>query len=503
MSERHPDGFLRHVRRAIGYRPTAERMADYREIYLPEWDDAHLQAQGERCMDCGVPTCMGGCPIGNHIPDWNDLVCRGRWREALEQLHATNNFPEFTGYTCPAPCESACVLARNDDPVTIKSIERAIVDRGWQEGWIRPEPPAGRSGFRVAIVGSGPAGLAAAQQLNRVGHRVTVYERDDRPGGLMTYGIPDFKFAKHQVARRIDQLQREGIRFETGVAIGKDIALPALQARFDAVCLAIGAQIPRDVRVTGRDLEGIHFAMEYLVQENLRQQGAVVPSPISASGKHVVVLGGGDTGADCVATAHRQGAREVVQISINPRLPAQRTPGNPWPEDSLTYARTYALEEGGVEEFSVNVVAFMDEDGDGRVDRLLAERVDWTYDKEGRRVDKRVLEPEIAIPAELVLVAIGFQGAESDGLLGGGLELGSRGTIWTNSDMMTPVPGVFAAGDAHMGQSIVVWAIGEGRDVARQIDLFLTGESQLLPSLKSANPLIARRKHPVRGKLAI
>jgi len=355
----------------------------------------------------------------------------------------------------------------------------------------------------VAIVGSGPAGLAAAQQLNRVGHRVTVYERDDRPGGLMTYGIPDFKFAKHQVARRIDQLQREGIRFETGVAIGKDIALPTLQARFDALCLAIGAQMPRDVRANGRDLEGIHFAMDYLVQENRRQQGAVVPSPISASGKHVVVLGGGDTGADCVATAHRQGAREVVQISINPRLPEQRTPGNPWPEDSLTYARTYALEEGGIEEFSINIVAFKDEDGDGRVDRLLAERVDWTYDEEGRRVDKLVLEPEIALPADLVLVAIGFQGAESAGLLGGGLELSSRGTIWTNSDMMTRVPGVFAAGDAHMGQSIVVWAIGEGRDVARQIDMFLTGESQLPPSLKSANPFIGRPKHPVRGEFAI
>ena len=501
MSERHPGGFLKHARRPIGNRPVEERTTDYREIYLPTWDDAHLQSQGERCMDCGVPTCMGGCPIGNSIPDWNDLVCSGDWREALEQLHATNNFPEFTGYTCPAPCEPACVLAYNDETVAIKSIERAIADRGLQEGWIRPQPPAKRSDFQVAIAGSGPAGLAAAQQLNRAGHRVTVYERDDRAGGLMTYGIPDFKIAKHHVERRIEQLSAEGIVFETGVEIGKDRMLADLRSQYDAVCLAIGAQKPRDVRVPGRDLAGVHFAMDYLVQENCRQQGEVVASPISAKGKRVIVLGGGDTGADCVATAHRQGARHVLQININPHLPDERAPGNPWPEHSQTYATTYAIEEGGEEAYSMDIIAFEDENADGQVDSIVAECVEWSYDEEGRRVDRRVVETKSVIPADLVLVAIGFQGPQSETLEAGGLELTPRGTIKTNADMMTVMPGVFAAGDAQMGQSIVVWAIGEGRDVARQIDIYLRGDSRLPSSLRTSNPYISRPKRPYRKQL--
>jgi len=503
MSERHPDGFLKHARRPIGYRPVDERRTDYREIYLPAWDDAHLQAQGERCMDCGVPTCMGGCPIGNSIPDWNDLVCRGDWREALEQLHATNNFPEFTGYTCPAPCESACVLSYNNEPVAIKSIERAIVDRGWEQGWIRPQPPAKRTGFRVAIAGSGPAGLAAAQQLNRAGHRVTVYERDDRPGGLAIYGIPDFKLGKHHVERRISQMLSEGVVFETGVEIGKDMSLADLQAQYDAVCLAIGAQKPRDVRVPGRGLAGIHFAMDYLVQENRRQQGEAAASPVSAKDMRVVVLGGGDTGADCVATAHRQGARQVLQININPQLPVQRSAGNPWPEASQTYVTSYAIEEGGDEAYSMDIVAFEDDDADGHIDSIVAERVEWTYDMEGRRVNKRVLETNRVIPADLVLVAIGFQGPQADALLAGGLELTSRGTIKTRADMMTDMPGVFAAGDAHMGQSIIVWAIGEGRDVARQIDTYLGGGSRLPYSLRTSNPYIGRPKRPYRKQSTI
>ncbi|NOR42196.1 MAG: glutamate synthase small subunit [Gammaproteobacteria bacterium] len=501
MSERHPDGFLKHKRQPIGNRPVIERSTDYREIYLPKWDQTHLQAQGERCMDCGVPTCMGGCPIGNSIPDWNDLIYRGDWRAALEQLHATNNFPEFTGYTCPAPCEPACVLACNDEPVTIKSIERAIVDRGWQEGWIRPQPPEKRSGFQVAIVGSGPAGLAAAQQLNRAGHRVTVYERENRAGGLMTYGIPDFKIAKHQVERRIEQLSAEGIVFETGVEIGKGRTLADLRFQYDAVCLAIGAQKPRNVRVMGRDLAGVHFAMDYLVQENCRQHGEVVTCPISAKGKRVVVLGGGDTGADCVATAHRQGARYVLQININPQLPDERTPANPWPEYSQTYVASYAIEEGGEEVYSMDIIAFEDNKGNGHVDSIVAERVAWRYDEEGKRVGRHVLETKRAIAADLVLVAIGFQGPRSETLKADGLELTARGTITTNANMMTVLPGVFAAGDAQMGPSIVVWAIGEGRDVARQIDIFLSGGSRLPASLRTSNPYISRAKRPYRKQV--
>jgi len=339
MSENHPDGFLKHPREAIAYRDPAARIGDYKEVYQETWEEKRLAAQGARCMDCGVPTCMGGCPIGNIIPEWNDLVSRNQWLEALERLHATNNFPEFTGYTCPAPCEPACTLAYNDSPVAIKSIERAIVDRGWDEGWIVPEPPARRTGRKVAVVGSGPAGLAAAQQLNRAGHEVTVFERDDEIGGLMTYGIPDFKFAKFRVARRVDQLSREGVAFRTNVEVGRTMPLQTLRDEFDAVCLAIGAQQPRDVPMPGRDMGGIVFAMDYLVKENRRQAGKEISDPVSAKGRNVVVLGGGDTGADCVATAHRQGAKQVVQISINTKAPPERNSGNPWPEWPLISGR--------------------------------------------------------------------------------------------------------------------------------------------------------------------
>ncbi len=492
MTEPHPGGYREETRRPIGKRSPEERARDYQEIYEPSWDEAHLQSQGERCMDCGVPTCMGGCPIGNIIPDWNDLVYRSDWKAALERLHATNNFPEFTGYTCPAPCEDACVFAYNDDPVTIKSIERAIVDRGWEEGWIEPEPPSSRTDYEVAIVGSGPAGLAAAQQLNRAGHRVTVYERDDEIGGLMQYGIPDFKFAKSRVQRRVEQLAAEGIHFETNAGVGESVDPDTLCEDYDAACLAVGAQRPRDIEIPGRELDGIHFAMPYLRQANRRQAGKQLASPeIDAADKHVVVLGGGDTGADCVATAHRQGAAQVVQIGINPKPPIERPSDNPWPMLPKTYTKTYAQEEGGIEEFEIDTTAFLDTSGDGRVDTLDAERVLWSYDGEGSRVDKTVIEDGLAIPADLVFVAIGFTGPEADPFAPIGVERAPDGTFRTDEHMMTTTEGVFAAGDANIGASLVVWAIGDGRDVARHIDSYLTGESDLPPSLQTETPPIS------------
>jgi len=484
--EHHPDGYRKHARRSIGKRNPDERTGDFAEIWAPDWEPGPLRDQGERCVDCGVPTCMSGCPIGNRIPEWNDLVHRDDWKEALEQLHATNNFPEFTGYTCPAPCEDACVLAVNDDPVAIKSIERAIVDRGWEEGWIEPEPPAERTGYRVAVVGSGPAGLAAAQQLNRAGHRVTVYERDDAPGGLMTFGIPDFKFAKHRVDRRIEQLQREGIAFETNAEVGADVAPERLRDDYDATCLALGAQKHRELPVPGTELDGVMPAMDFLPQENRRQRGLSVPNDVTAQGKNVVVLGGGDTGADCVATAHRQGARQVVQIGINQRPSAERPPDNPWPETAQVYKKTYAQEEGGTQEFAVNTTALADLDGDGRVDELRAERVEWTYEN-GRRADKTVLDPNFRVPADLVLVAIGFTGPEDNPFADLGVRRAADGTFATDDRLMTDVDGVFAAGDARMGASLVVWAIGEGRDAARHVDRYLTGESALPASLQTPN----------------
>ena len=488
MSENHPDGFLQHPRRPIGYREARSRIRDYRQIYRCEWSTAELRTQAQRCMDCGVPTCMGGCPIGNLIPEWNDLVYRGLWQEALARLHATNNFPEFTGYTCPAPCEPACTLAYNDDAVTIKDIERAIVDMGWEQGWIVPRPPAQRTGKRVAVVGSGPAGLAAAQQLNRAGHAVTVFERDDTIGGLMVYGIPDFKFEKRMVARRVQQLRDEGIEFRTGVNIGVDLPLAQVQAHFDAVCLAIGALRQRDVPVPGRGLAGVLFGMEFLTAENRRQAGRPANAVPDARGSRVVVLGGGDTGADCVATAHRQGALEVVQVSINPRLPQERRADNPWPQQPQTYRRSYAQEEGGAEAFSLNVVAFVDTDGDGWVNRIDGERVDWKRDRDGRRSEKIVRESAIEIPADLVLIAIGFEGPEVDPLRDERLLVTGQGVLQTDRRKMSSVPGVFVAGDARRGQSIVVWAIGEGRDAAREIDAWLMGRSRLPASLDTPNP---------------
>lgn len=492
MSENHPGGYLKQPRNPIGKRSPVERIQDFEEVWKSQWDEEKVRQQGGRCMDCGVPTCMGGCPIGNVIPDWNDLAFRGNWKAALERLHATNNFPEFTGYICPAPCENSCVLSLNDDPVTIRNLERSIVDKGWEMGWIQPQVPEKRTGFNVAIIGSGPAGLAAAQQLNRVGHKVTVFERDDTPGGLMTYGIPDFKFAKKQVKRRIDQLTEEGILFMSGMEVGVNIPFERIREDFDAVLLAIGAQKHRDVPLEGRDLKGIHYAMEYLTNANRVVAGRPVDSVISAKDKNVIVLGGGDTGADCVATAHRQGAKQVVQISINPRRPEERDLHNPWPEQPLTYKKTYAIEEGGVEEFSVNAIGFVDEDEDGSVNFLKTERVEWTYDENNRRIDKKVLDPDVMIPADLVLIAIGFEGAQSSVFEKAGLALTDRNTFKVDDNMMTNLQGVFAAGDARRGQSIIVWAIGEGRDAARHIDKYLMGSSHLPASLQTINPPIEK-----------
>ena len=492
MSERHPDGFRRHERKPIESRAPEERRKDHREIYAPVWSKEQLEAQGERCMDCGVPACMAGCPLGNRIPEWNDLVSTGDWQRALERLHATNNFPEFTGYTCPAPCEPACTLAISNESVTIKNIERAIVDRGWEEGWITPEPPKTRTGRTVAIVGGGPAGLAAAQQLNRAGHSVTVFERDEVIGGLMVHGIPDFKFAKHRVERRVRQLEAEGIAFRAGVTIGEDIALDELRERFDAVCLAIGAQAHRRVDVEGADLMGVVYGMDYLVDANRVQAARKDKLDHDAAGRHVVVLGGGDTGADCVATAHRQGAKSVTQVSINPPLPDARREDNPWPEWPETETVSYALEEGGESAYSLNTLGFRDNDGDGRVDAVVVEKVEWQREH-GRRVGKTVLEPAHELKADLVLVAIGFAGVEKVPFDGSGLEFDQHGRVGVNAAMQTNIDGVFATGDAARGQSLVVWAIASGREVAREIHRYLSKRDSLRPSVKTANPPLGAR----------
>ena len=480
-------GFTEFDRVPPPRRPAAERTRDFQEFYL-QWDEQQARDQGARCMGCSVPFCHQGCPLGNLIPDWNDLVYRGQWEKALAILHSTNNFPEFTGRICPAPCEASCVLSINQDPVTIEYIEKAIADRGWEEGWIVPEPPERRTGKRVAIVGSGPAGLAAAQQLVRRGHWVTVFERDDHIGGLLRLGIPDFKLEKHVVQRRVDQMTQEGVVFETGVHVGVSYPVEELLDKFDAVCLAGGATKARDLPVPGRELGGVHFAMDYLTQQNKVLLGEQVDpaARIVAEGKRVVILGGGDTGADCLGTAHRQGAELVYQYELLPEPPDVRRPGNPWPQWPLTLRSSAAHEEGGERDYNILTKRFSG--SNGRVERLHAVRIEWgPPDSTGRPAMQEVEGSEFEIETELVLLAMGFLHPEHDGLLSDlGVELDDRGNVKTNEDKMTSVPGVFAAGDMARGQSLVVWALAEGREAGRGIDQYLMGVTSLPRVLSTA-----------------
>jgi len=473
-------GFIEIKRKKHPTRPVEERIHDWREVYLP-YPTPELRDQGARCMDCGIPFCHQGCPLGNLIPDWNDLVYRDRWHAAIERLHATNNFPEFTGRLCPAPCEGSCVLGINQDPVTIKQVEVEIVDRAWSEGWVRPVMPTVRTGKRVAVVGSGPAGLAAAQQLTRAGHDVVVFERDDRIGGLLRYGIPEFKMEKRVLDRRLAILEAEGVVFKGRVNVGgPEMPADRLRSEFDAVLLAAGAGQPRDLLLPGRELAGVHFAMEYLTLQNKRCEGDVIPDDafITAHGKHVIIIGGGDTGADCLGTAHRQGATSVTQLELLPRPPAERTPDNPWPQWPNVFRVSTAHEEGGERLYAVSTHRFTG-DASGHVRTLHAVNVEMVR-KDGRLAFEPVAGSEFEIPADLVLLAMGFVGPERGPLVNDlGLKLTDRGNVWRDERWMTNVPGVFAAGDMQRGQSLIVWAIAEGRSAARGVDQFLTGDSKL------------------------
>ncbi len=471
-------GFLEYQRETPPRRPVQERVKDYFEVYLPLGEE-QLRTQGARCMDCGVPFCHTGCPVNNIIPEWNDLVYRGRWREALQVLHSTNNFPEFTGRICPAPCEASCVLGINNDPVTIKNIEKSIIDRGFEEGWVVPEPPQSRTGKNVAVVGSGPAGLAAAAQLNRAGHTVTVFERYDRIGGLLRYGIPDFKLEKRYVDRRLNLMAEEGIRFMPNTAVGRDLS-PKELLEFDAVCLAGGSTQPRDLPVPGRELQGIHFAMDYLRQQNRRVAGDhISEEEILAAGKHVVIIGGGDTGADCLGTAHRQGAQEVHQFELLPQPPPTRTDAMPWPLYPMILRNESAHEEGGDRRWSVSTKYFSGENG--RVTRLHGIELEWgTPDARGQRPMKEVPGSEFTLKVDLVLLAMGFLHPEHNPLLNSlGVQLDPRGNVAVDKSYMSSIPGVFGAGDMQRGQSLVVWAIAGGRRAAHHIDKYLMGGSDL------------------------
>ena len=490
-----PTGFIEYGRELPSRRPVPERLHDWNEVYNP-FPIVTLREQGARCMDCGIPFCHQGCPLGNLIPDWNDLVYRDHWREAIDRLHATNNFPEFTGRLCPAPCEASCVLGINADPVTIKQVEVSIVDRAWEEGWINPEPPEKLTGRRVAVIGSGPAGLAAGQQLRRAGHHVTVFERADRIGGLLRYGIPQFKMEKRFLDRRVAQMEAEGVEFRTGVHVGVEVDAAALRDQFDAVVLSGGATLPRDLTIPGRELKGIYQAMHFLPMGNryaigdYRSNGQIYvrSTPpydwepeaqyVSAEGKKVIIIGGGDTGADCLGTVHRQRCASVEQFEIVPRPPDDRTAENPWPQWSNVFRVSSAHEEGGGREYSINTQEFLGDD-QGNVRALRTTRVEMQF-QGGRPAFVDVPGTEQIWEADLVLLAMGFVGPERAGLLEQlGVELDARGNVRSDENRMTSVPGIFTAGDMARGQSLIVWAIAEGRHAAHGVDAYLMGRSDL------------------------
>lgn len=478
-------GFMKYKREDLIDRPVDDRLKDYRDVHVPLPDD-RLKTQAARCMDCGTPFChtgFSGCPINNIIPDWNDLVYRDRWREALDVLHSTNNFPEFTGQVCPAPCEGACVLGINEPPVAIKNIEHAIIERGFKEGWVTPRPPEKETGKKVAVIGSGPAGLACAQQLRRAGHGVTVFEKSDRIGGLLTYGIPDFKLEKHAVDRRVALMAEEGVTFVTKAHVGVNVDAEKLRKEFDALCLAGGAEASRDLPIEGRNLKGIHFAMEFLPQQNRRLAGEKIDPArsITAKDKHVLVIGGGDTGSDCIGTSLRQGCKSLMSFELLPKPPDSRSSGNPWPLWPQIFRVSSSHAEGGEREFSVLTKRFAGENG--RVKKIQACRVEFipSTNGTGRTEMREIPGSEFELPTDLVLLAMGFLGPVKGGMIEQlGVELDARGNVKADSNKMTSIPGIFTAGDMTRGQSLVVWAIHEGRAAARGIDLYLMGETSLL-----------------------
>jgi glutamate synthase (NADPH/NADH) small chain len=478
-----PTGFLEIERRDRGYDKPAERLKTWREFTHP-LPEGELVRQASRCMSCGIPFCHQGCPVNNQIPDWNDLVSRDQWRAALENLHSTNNFPEFTGRVCPAPCEASCTLNIDDNPVTIKTIECQIVDRGWAEGWIEPQVNPNSTGRRVAVVGSGPAGLACAQQLARAGHRVTLFEKSDRIGGLLRYGIPDFKMEKHLVDRRMAQMEAEGVTFKAGIEVGKDVAVEELLGSYDAVVLSGGAEDPRDLPAPGRELPGVHFAMDFLVQQNKRGAGdgeavAARGGTLTAKGKHVIVIGGGDTGSDCIGTSNRQGAASVANLELMPMPPERENKALVWPDWPLKLRTSSSHEEGVDRDFAVTTVRFVGKD---RLEAIDCTRVEWAPGADGRMQMTPIPGTEFTLPADLVLLAMGFVGSRKPGLIEqSGVALDARGNVKANTDdYRSSSPRVFACGDMRRGQSLVVWAIREGRQCARAVDEFLMGES-LLP----------------------
>ena len=478
-----PTGFLEIERHDRGYEKPAARLKTWAEFVKP-LPAAEVAQQAARCMDCGIPFCHQGCPVNNQIPDWNNLVYRDQWRNALSNLHSTNNFPEFTGRICPAPCEASCTLNIDDNPVTIKTIECEIVDRGWREGWIEPEAPAQLSGRRVAVVGSGPAGMAASQQLARAGHAVTLFEKNDRIGGLLRYGIPDFKMEKHHIDRRVAQMGAEGVEFRTNVEVGVTVTVEALLAEFDALVLSGGAELPRDLELPPHELAGIHFAMDFLTQQNKRGAGddeaiAAPDGAISAKGKHVVVVGGGDTGSDCIGTSNRQGAASVTQLEIMPQPPEHENKALTWPDWPLKMRTSSSQEEGAERDWAVLTKRAIGEDG--RLTALECVRVDWSMGEDGRMRMGEVAGSEFELKADLVLLAMGFLGPRREAMIEqAGVELDPRGNVKANVvDYRTTTPKVFACGDMRRGQSLVVWAIREGRQCARAVDAFLMGASDL------------------------